>query len=85
MEHKTSAAPACAAKARELRVAHNADDAKCAGVLRQIEAEVLTERIFALLEKALHESFVDNGNGLGGFVVAGGEVSPAESSVTPKF
>ena len=37
----------------ELRVAHDADDAEGVGVLRQVEAEVLIERILVALEEAL--------------------------------
>ena len=48
-----------------------------ADVLGQVEAEVLIERILVALEEALDERFVDDGDGLAGLVVGGGEVTPA--------
>src|SRR6476661_3808394 len=69
-------------KARELRVPHDAHDAKCAGILRQIEAEVLPERLLVIFEETLHESFIDNRNGLSRFVVAAGEVSSSDQAHT---
>ena len=56
-------------EARELGVAHDANDAECAGVLRHVEAEVLIQRIFAALEEALHEGFVHDRHRRRGFVV----------------
>ena len=44
----------------KLRVAHDADDSVGVDVLRQVEAEVLVERILAALEEALDECFVDD-------------------------
>ena len=40
-------------EAGELRVAHHAHDAEGAGILGQVQAEVLVERIFVALEEAL--------------------------------
>ena len=80
VEHRTRWA--AQGKAGELCVPHNTHDAECAGVLRQIEAEVLPERILVLFEEAPHESFVDNRNGLHRFVIAPGEVPPADQAHT---
>ena len=46
----------------ELRVADDADDAVGADVLRQVEAEMLIERILAVLEEAADERLVDDGD-----------------------
>ena len=81
IEHRTRRAVEL--KARELRVAHDADDAVGADVLRQVEAEVLIERILLRLEKALDERFVDDGDVLRGLVVGGGEVSAADELRPP--
>ena len=62
-------------KASEFGVAHDADDAEGVRVLRQIEPEVLIERIFVAFEEAFHEGFVDDGDILGGFIVGGGKSS----------
>ena len=47
---------------RELRVAHDADDAVGVDVLRQVEAEVLIDRILVALEEAADERFVHHGD-----------------------
>src|SRR5258707_15564496 len=48
-------------------------------MLGHIESEVLIQRVFSALEKALHESFVDNGHGRGGFVVRRRKRAPAQN------
>ena len=54
-------------------------------ILRQIETEVLVERIFVLaFEEALDESLVHDGDRRGGFVVGRGEASPRSTGM-PKF
>src|SRR5207253_5718286 len=63
----------------KLGIAHDADDAKGAGILGDIKAKVLIERVFRALEKTLDESFVDNGHGRGGFVIGSGERAPAQN------
>ncbi len=40
---------------------------------------MLIQRVFAALEKALHESFVDDGHGRGGFVVRRRKRAPAQN------
>ena len=65
--------------AGEFCVAHDTDDAERGGVLRQVQAEVLLQRVFAAFEKAFHEGFVDDGNWGGGFVVGGGEGAAAQN------
>jgi hypothetical protein len=67
IEHRTRRsvqAPAC-----KLRVAHHADDAKRADIFGQVQPELLGERIFVALEKALDERLVDDRDRCGGFVV----------------
>ena len=64
-------------QAGELRVAHDADDAERADVLRQVEAEVLIERILVALEEALHERLVDDRDRRGRLVVGGRERAAA--------
>ena len=64
----------------ELGVAHDADDAERADVLRQVEAEVLTERILVALEEALHERLVDDRDVLRRLVVGGRECAAARAS-----
>ena len=65
-------------EAGELRVAHDADDAKGADVLRQVEAEVLLERIFVALEKPFYECVIDHGYRRGRLVVGRGERAAAD-------
>ena len=83
IEHRTRR-PA-QAEAGELGVPHDAHDAKRAGILRQIQAEVLPQRIFVALEEALHKRFVDDRDRLGGFVVGRGKSTARATRVTPKF
>ena len=65
--------------AGKLRVAHDANDAERAGVLREIEAEALGQGILARLEEALHEGLVHDRHKLGGLVVGLAErASPEE-------
>ena len=65
-------------EARELHVPHHADDTKGAGVLGQIHAEVLPERILTVLEEALDERLVDDGDGFRRVVVGCGERASAQ-------
>ena len=74
-EHRTHRA--LELKRREPGVAHHAHDAEGIDVLRQVQPEVLVERIFLGLEKALHERLVYHGHVLGGLVVGLGEVAAA--------
>ena len=67
------------APARKLGIAHDANDAKGAGILGDIKAKVLIERVFRALEKTLDESFVDNRHRRGGFVIGSGERAPAQN------
>ncbi len=46
-------------KARELRIAHYADNPVCAGIFGHINTEMLVEGIFIAFEESLHERFVD--------------------------
>src|SRR5205814_4554494 len=66
------------APARKLGIAHDADDAEGAGILGDIKAKVLIERVFRALEKTLDESFVDDGHRRGGFIVCRGERAAAQ-------
>ena len=67
------------APAGKLGIAHDADDTEGAGILGDIEAKVLIQRVFAALEKALHESFVDDGHGRGSFIVRRRKRAPAQN------
>src|SRR5205085_1479488 len=58
----------------KLRVPRYADDAECAHVLRQIEAEVLINGIFIAFEEAFHKSLVHDGHRRRGLIVGCGEV-----------
>src|SRR5215469_2750350 len=62
----------------EVRIADDSNDAVCAGVFGHVHAEMLTDGINAALEEAFDEGLVDEGNGRGGFVVGGGEITSAD-------
>ena len=76
IEHRASR-PA-QAETGELGIPHDADDAKRAGILRQIQAEVLPQGIFVAAEESLGERFVDDRDGRGGFVVATVKIPSAD-------
>src|SRR6266576_1594772 len=46
--------------------------------LGHVEAKVLIQGVFVALEKALHESLVDDGHGRGGFIVPCGKLAPTQ-------
>ena len=57
-------------KSGEFGVARNANDAEGPGVFRQIESEMLIQRVFVLFEEALHKRLIHYRYRLGVFVVA---------------
>jgi len=65
-------------EAGELGVADDADDAEIGGVFGHVETEVLLDGIFIGFEETLDESFVDEGDGSGGFIVGVGEVTATD-------
>src|ERR1700678_129069 len=68
----------CQSPARKLCIMHEANDAKRTGVLRQIETKMLAQGIFATLEKAFDESFIDDCARRRRYGVGRRKVSPTE-------
>ena len=78
VEHRTSGL--AESEARELGVAHDADDAEGAGEFGEVETEMLIDGIFIALEESFDEGLVHDGDRGGGFVIGFGEMAAAEAT-----